>query len=266
MSWQERVARALGSPVRRVAAVQGGDLSQVFRVDLEDGRRTAVKLGPHVAAEARMLRAMARTGAAVPDVVWGDAGLLCLEWLHETRAGPDGWRALGETLRKLHAAHGTAYGWTEDHAFGPVAIDNRPTGTWPAFWAERRLLPLADRLPGDLARRVSRLARDLPDRLPEAPAPALLHGDLWTGNALFSGPRAFLIDPACYHGHAEVDLAMLTLFGRPDGAFWSARGVPDSGWSSRRPIYQLWPALVHHALFGAGYRGMVAGLLDQAGV
>ena len=42
---------------------------------------------------------------------------------------------------------------------------------------------------------------------------ALLHGDLWTGNILVrDGRLVALIDPACYYGHAEVDLAMLCLF------------------------------------------------------
>ena len=123
----------------------------------------------------------------------------------------------------------------------------------------------ATRLPVDLVRRVERLAADLPERLPARPIPALLHGDLWTGNVLVDGPRvAALIDPACYRGHAEVDLAMPTLFGASGAAFWDAYPVAP-GWAERRPIYRLWPAIVHLLLFGEGYRSLVGRSLREAG-
>jgi fructosamine-3-kinase len=61
----------------------------------------------------------------------------------------------------------------------------------------------------------------------------LLHGDLWTGNLLVKdGKLAALIDPACYHGDPEVDLAMLCLFGSPDEAFWQAYGPLPPGWKT----------------------------------
>jgi len=78
------------------------------------------------------------------------------------------------------------------------------------------------------------------------------------------GRVAGLIDPACYWGHAEADLAMLTLFGRPGPAFWDAYGPTEPGLEARRPIYQMWPALVHLRLFGGTYRGLVERLLEEA--
>ncbi len=262
---QARVAQALGSEVRSTQTLQGGDLSDVFRVDLSDGRSILVKSGPLVGREARMLLAIRDTGAQVPAILWSGDQLLCLEWLQETRAARAGWQALGKTLHVLHAAAGSDYGWDEDYAFGLLKIDNRACADWPAFWAERRLLPFVTDLAPPLANRVETLAMDVQNRLPKTPTPALLHGDLWTGNTLFSGPHAWLIDPASYHGDAEVDLAMLELFGRPDVAFWEGYGKTMPGREARRPIYQLWPALVHLSLFGPPYRAMVERLLDQAG-
>ena len=91
---------------------------------------------------------------------------------------------------------------------------------------------------------------------------AVLHGDLWSGNVVAcDGRLRGLIDPACYHGHAEVDLAMLCLFSRPDTTFWDAYGTLEPGIEDRRALYQLWPALVHLRLFGSGYRGLVERLL-----
>ncbi|WP_284245528.1 fructosamine kinase family protein, partial [Methylobacterium haplocladii] len=173
---------------------------------------------------------------------------------------------LGRAVARLHAATGERYGWAQDFAFGRVAIKNGWSADWPAFWAERRLLCHVPHCDPALGRCVESLAASLSRRLPARPRPALLHGDLWGGNVLCHGARVSgLIDPACYYGHAEVDLATLALFGRPGPAFREAYGPAEPGFSERVPLYQLWPALVHLRLFGAGYRGMVAGLLDAVG-
>lgn len=246
--------------------LHGGDLSEVMRIDLSDGSALAVKRGPRVATEAAMLHAMASAGAPVPQVLHLAGDVMCLEWLDETAPSATGWRALGAGLRALHAVHGPGYGWPEDYAFGKVRIPNATADTWPRFWAERRLLPFLPALPPAMARRIEALARALPERLPATPPPALLHGDLWTGNAVFSGDRAFMIDPASYFGDAEVDLAMLDLFGAPAPEFREAYGPQAPGREARRPIYQLFPALVHYRLFGAAYQGLVARLIAAAGV
>ena len=254
-----------GAEVTSAQPLHGGDLSEVLKVTLSDGRVMAVKRGARVDTEARMLAAMATAGAPVPGVLHQAGDLLCLDWREEAPPSPRSWEALGAGLVALHEHCGTGFGWPEDYAFGPLPIENGAAQGWPAFWAERRLLPFLPHLPSDLAHRVETLANALPERLPEAPPPALLHGDLWTGNALFGHDTAWMIDPACYHGDGEVDLAMLELFGAPPEAFWSGYGGTEPGRAERRPIYQLFPALTHLRLFGANYRGMVSGLLDASG-
>lgn len=256
---------ALGTEVAGVSALHGGDLSKVVRVTLVDGTRVVAKTGPLVMVEARMLQAIAAAGAPVPRVLAVTGQVMLLEHLDETPASAQGWRALGTALATLHAVRGPRYGWDEDYAFGPAALPNGWLDDWPRFWAERRLLAWPTELPKDIAARVERLAARVPELLPRAPAPALLHGDLWSGNVLFTTGGAALIDPACYHGHAEVDLAMLHLFGRPGPDLAAAYGPLDPGWRERRALYQLWPALVHLRLFGSGYRGMVEGCLRAVG-
>jgi len=263
---REAAADAFGAPPSTTRPMHGGSLSQVLMLEWRDGRRVVAKCGPLVAEEGRMLRAMRAAGAPAPEVLGCVGDVLFLDPLEEAPPTRRAWRALGEGLRRLHGAVGESFGWDEHYAFGPVAIPNAPETDWPAFWAERRLLPTAAGIPAPLLRRVEALASRLPDLLPQHPRPSLLHGDLWTGNALFGpGGAAHLIDPACYHGHAEVDLAMLHLFGQPDPAFAEGYGTTEPDIDARRPIYQLWPALVHLRLFGDGYRGLVERCLSAAG-
>ena len=256
----------IGVEVAEVHPLQGGDLSKVSRVVLQDGREVVAKSGPLVVREARMLAALERAGARVPRVLAvGGRGML-LEKLDKTASTNAGWADLGARLRRVHKARSTTYGWDEAYAFGKLAIDNTPLADWPQFWAERRLLSLQAELPAGMRPRLEALARRLPDILPARPRPALLHGDLWLGNILFSAGKAWLIDPACYYGHSEVDLAMLTLFGDLPATFWKRYKYLSPGWRERRAVYQLWPALVHLVLFGGDYRDLVEARLAALGV
>jgi len=253
-------------PVERVESLHGGDLSEVVRLTFKDGSQAVAKGGPAPQVEAAMLRAIRAAGAPAPKVLAADDSILVMEALPERCGlGGEAWAQLGLATRRLHDAHSDGYGWDSDYAFGAVAIPNTPLDDWPAFWAERRLLAEAARLPADITARLERLSARLPELLPQNPPASLLHGDLWTGNVLVGADAVWLIDPACYYGHGEVDLAMLCLFGSPSEAFWEQYGAPVPGWPQRRAIYQLWPAIVHMRLFGSGYRGMVESRLDALG-
>ncbi len=225
------------------------------------------KGGPHAGAEAAMLRALAEAGVPVPTVEAEYADILLIEFVENDGAmTPRAWRDVGAQLRAMHAVRGEQFGWSSDYAFGSVLIDNRQRGDWPAFWGEQRLVSAAGLLDRPWRERVERLAGRIHDFLPAGPPAALLHGDLWAGNILvLDGALAALIDPACYYGDPEVDLAMLCLFGAPDAAFWHAYGPLEPGWEARRPIYQLFPALVHMRLFGASYAPLVDRLLKEVG-
>ena len=261
-------ARLLRAALADWRAVSGGDLSVVVWLRLASGGTAIAKAGPDPRAEAAMLAAIRAAGVPAPQVLAVSGRVLVLEELPD-RGGLDdaGWQELGAALRRLHGAEGERYGWPADYAFGTVAIRNAPGEDWPAFWAERRLLSELGSMPAGFARRLAALARDLPNRLPARPAPSLLHGDLWAGNLLAADGRLTgLIDPACYYGHGEVDLAMLHLFGSPAAGFAEGYGPLPPGAAERRAIYQLWPAIVHLRLFGAGYAGMLDRLLARVGV
>jgi fructosamine-3-kinase len=263
----EAGAALLGGVLRDAKPVHGGCLSEIVLIALADGREAIVKSAAAARAEAAMLKAIAASGAPAPKVFAVSDGLLVMEAMRADGGLSAAWASLGAELATLHAARGRACGWAEDYAFGAVAIPNGFMASWPAFFAERRLLPSCAHVAPAIARRIEALAADLGNRLPQMPAPSLLHGDLWGGNILVSGGRvAALIDPACYYGHGEVDIAMLNMFDSPSPAFYEAYGGLAPGHAERLVIYQLWPALVHLRLFGAGYRGLVERLLSRAGV
>ena len=218
-------------------------------------------------AEADGLRALAATATIrVPEPVATGAdeaaAFLVLERLDLGGRGDEA--RLGEQLAALHHHTGPTHGWHRHNFIGTTPQPNPPAADWPAFFRDHRL----GHLLGLLAARGAPLpgAADLLERVPAllagaAAAPALLHGDLWGGNAGFLGDGTPVVfDPAVYRGHREADLAMTTLFGGFGPRFYQAYRAafpPDPGADSRRDLYNLSHILNHALLFGGGY-------LDQA--
>lgn len=258
----DRAAALAGADPATARRLAGGDLNEVIVLATVDGGQCVAKAGPDVTAEAAMLRAMGEAGMPVPRVIAAEQGVLLLS--HVENDGAPGWRDLGTKLARMHGVRGEFYGWDRDYRFGDVVLANARTDDWRQFWWRQRLVETARPLGGDWLRRIEALGPVFDDILPAGPAVSLLHGDLWSGNILWrNGRLAALIDPACYYGHAEVDLAMLHLFGTPGQAFYETYGALEPGWEERRAAYQLFPALVHLRLFGSGYAGMVDRLLTQ---
>ena len=277
------VEDAVGSMLRS-ASVGGGDVSSAARVEGERGS-VFVKWGAtghSYAAEAEGLGALA--GAAGPGVAvpaplavvapaGGAPGGLVLPWIERGRPGPEDWRRFGAALAELHRAPAPgdgAYGWETDNWIGSKPQRNGWNPSWPAFFGERRLRAQARLVAARGAwnvrwdRPLDRLIARLPEILPDTPAPSLLHGDLWSGNALATvGGRFALIDPAVSVGHREADLAMTELFGGFAPAFYDGYGEAwplDAGYPARREVYTLFH-LINHLTHGPSYRRPVEAAL-----
>ena len=267
--FSERVAAVLGVAPSNVAPLVPDSLSEVLLVTWPDGRRSVAKHSSAAGVEASMLRALLAADAPAPAVEAEHQAqnVLVLEYVaNDGLFDASAWASLGTRLRFLHTPSAEDYGWPDDFAIGCVDLGNGRTRDWPAFWAEGRLVATARGLDRPWRERVDRVAARIRDWLPAAPPAALLHGDLWTGNMLVHGGRLVgLVDPACCFGDAEADLAMLALFSSPPEQFGEAYGALHPGWRERRPVYQLFPALLHARLWGERRFSMVDRVLGEIG-
>ncbi|RJL25236.1 fructosamine kinase [Bailinhaonella thermotolerans] len=261
--------------MREVRALGAQHAWALERALLADGRTVFVKqasrpLGDVFASEAAGLRWLGEAGPAA-EVVAVSPDLLVLAWVDEERPGAEAAEAFGRALAVMHRAGAGAFGAPWPGFIADLPMDNSPEGSWPEWYWSRRLEPYLRRAAdaGSLGRADVALLERVRDRLPElagpAEPPSRIHGDCWSGNVLWSGGSAVLIDPAAHGGHRETDLAMLALFGAPHqdriiGAYREEWPLA-AGWRERVPLHQLNPLLVHVCLFGASYRD---GLLTAA--
>ena len=149
-----------------------------------------------------------------------------------------------------------------------------PTGEWNNvidYLADGRLRPMVNLgiSRGELTKSDLALTNEVIDALYDLlgktaeDKPARVHGDLWSGNVLWTKSEdgehteAVLIDPAAHGEHREEDLAMLHLFGISyfkqilDG-YQSVHPL-KAGFEQRMIIWQLYPIAGHCVFFGGGY-------------
>lgn len=256
----------------RVRTVGGGCISPAARVDA-GGRSVFVKSAASPAppdlfqAEAAGLALLRAAHAVhVPEVLSVSRDALVLEWLEPGVPTGDVWRTLGSQLAMLHRVTAATCGLDRDNYIGPLPQANGRLSEWTQFFRERRIMPQLERtlragaFDAHGRRQLDAFVDALPDLLRDIAdeGASLLHGDLWSGNALplAAGDMA-LVDPACYYGHREVDLAMAELFGGFPTAFFDAY---EESWptrvpwrAQRRSAYRVYYLLVHVNLFGSGY-------------
>jgi fructosamine-3-kinase len=247
----------------------GGCIHRCYRAE-RDGRavflkRNEARFADAFAAEADGLTALCAAGCAAPEPIAhgivGASAYLVLEFL-ELRASGD-FAALGTMLAAMHRRQAERFGWPRDNYIGSTPQANGACRSWMEFWRQRRMEP-------QLALAAQNGYRiDAPPvwRLLEghAPAPSLLHGDLWSGNAGFLPDGApVLFDPAVYYGDREADLAMTELFGGFPAQFYAAYNAawpPAPGYERRKHLYNLYHLLNHLNLFGGGYLAQVRSVL-----
>lgn len=264
--------RSQGINIYRLTPVAGGDINTAFRADVGNTflflkLNDAVRFPGMFAREREGLEALFANGSCkIPAVVsCGSDDVhqwLLLDWLEQAPAHAGSMYAFGQELAHMHQREQPWFGWHNDNYIGSLVQVNTKSTSWPVFFVECRIRPMLEKLHG--AGRIS--SNEMEQAMQNAaimaavfPAepPALLHGDLWSGNFMITkGGKAAIFDPAVYYGHREMDIGMSLLFGGFDQSFYKGYQSVyplQPGWKNRISSALLYPLLVHAVLFGSHY-------------
>ncbi len=170
--------------------------------------------------------------------------------------------SLGRGLAVLHQKSANKFGFHHDNYCGSTRQPNEWTNDWVRFFGEKRILYLVNEikktrsLSSDEIDTYNQLVESLPELIGLEHTPSLIHGDLWSGNYMYTSSGPAIIDPATYYADREMEFSIMTMFGGFSERTWSAyqEVYPlEYGWQERVQLYQVYHILNHYYLFGGGY-------------
>jgi protein-ribulosamine 3-kinase len=279
-SFQTFVSQLLNISIKVIQPVGGGCISQTYKIDTSAGRffckiNSATKFPQLLEKEKNGLHLLkTQNTIRVPTVITSAVNdgqqLLVLEWIEEGGRSIQFWKNFGEQLAALHHITTDQFGLEENNYMGSVSQQNSWQGNWNSFFITQRLQPLVQLCQHYLDAKALNQFEVLYRRLPEIfndEKPSLLHGDLWSGNFMCDNNSfPVLIDPAVYFGHRSVDLAMATLFGGFDPAFFQSYHYHfplPSNHQEQWKVCNLYPLLIHLHLFGKSYLRQILYTLEE---
>ncbi len=187
---------------------------------------------------------------------------LLTEWIEKGSQSTYFWENFGRNLAIQHRETSDQFGLDHDNFIGSLPQPNNYHSSWHSFFINERLIPQLNLalskslIDTSIRTKFDLLFNELEELIPKEP-PALLHGDLWSGNFMTNSEgEAVIFDPAVYYGHRETELAFTQLFGGFSPQFYHYYDemyplTPE--FDERVDIHNLYPLLVHVNLFGRSY-------------
>ena len=264
--------------IKSIRALSGGDINEVYFLE-DQNKKYVVKINKaHLfpgmfKKEVSGLNALRKTGAIdVPEVLgYGDFETntyLILDYRESGKASHKFWELFGQAMAALHHTTHETFGFKEDNYLGSLPQYNDNFETSSQFYIHQRLMPqfkmASDK--GYVFKNLDSFYQRVKELIPNEP-PALIHGDLWSGNYLVNSQnKPCLIDPAVAYASREMDLAIMKLFGGFDDRLFSAYDEafqlkPD--WEKRIKLWQLYYILAHLNLFGGHYYTQAKEIMSQ---
>ena len=267
-----------GFETRQSSSLTGGSINQVYLLDTNAGKKVlklnkAAKFPGMFEAEKDGLETLKSSGTIdIPHTYScgkiGSMAYLLLEYKPEGKKRPDFWKLFAEDLALLHRTSAPEFGFHSSNYIGSLPQYNGSSSSAADFYISQRLEPQIKMASeqGFSFNGLDRIYKNISSEIPEEP-PALIHGDLWSGNYLVNEDGLVcLIDPAVCYGPREMDLAMMKLFGGyPEKAFerYNDSFPTQPGFTTRIPLWQLYYLLVHLNIFGSSYLSGVEGIFRK---
>lgn len=277
---KEQLSITLNKEVQSIDFFTGGQIGDIYKVHTVDESYILKTSQPSdkLIIEANMLGDINKYKIAVPKVYDVTETHLLLEYIKETKqANCTQEIEAAKILTALHSVTNESrmYGYYYDTSIASFSQKNEQTQyNWTLFLGQMRIMPMAKicydkgAISKQILERLEGLCRELYKRIDMSMiTPSLLHGDLWSGNILFNMNGAVLIDPAIYFGDREMELAFILMFNTFGETFFDSytemHPLSEDFYNTKVPLYQIYPILVHVALYSGSYVGQLEQILKR---
>lgn len=279
-SLQKELSGRIQSDILSIEHFTKGQIGEIYKVKTSKDVYILKTSTPSdkLQIEANMIEDIHQYNIPAPKVFAVSENYLLMDYIEESKLTEHSREiAAAKVLSELHniTNESRMYGYYYDTTLGPFTQKNEQTQyNWTLFLGQMRILPMAKicydkgKISKTMLLQIEVLCRDLYKRIDMTTInPALLHGDLWSGNILFNHNGATLIDPAIYYGDREMELAFIMMFNTFGEMFFSnyteIHPLSNDFYEVKVPLYQLYPTLVHVALYGSAYLKSLETLLKR---
>ena len=257
---------------KSIEQVHGGDIHSAWRIEFSNKKlflKRNIRNKKFLEFEKYCLQNLRKyinqENLVIPEVIAykniKNIEILLIEWIdmHNFDQKKLG-KGLGELHLKSAESNPKMFGFPVEGFIGTTDQKKGFEDNWIDCFLNLRIIPqllsLKSRiLDKEIINKVKEKIKS--ELLNHKPINALVHGDLWSGNAgMDKNGKGVIFDPASWWADNEVDIAMTKLFGGFRKEFYEEyhRIFPiKNGFEKRIIIYNFYHILNHANMFGGGY-------------
>ncbi len=261
---------------KSIEQVHGGDIHNAWRIEFSNKKlflKRNIRNKKFLEFEKYCLQNLRKyinqENLVIPEVIAykniKNIEILLIEWIdmHNYDQKKLG-KGLGELHLKSAESNPKMFGFPVEGFIGTTDQKKGLEDNWIDCFLNLRIIPqllsLKSRiLDKEIINKVKEKIKS--ELLNHKPINALVHGDLWSGNAgMDKNGKGVIFDPASWWADNEVDIAMTKLFGGFRKEFYEEyhRIFPiKNGFEKRIIIYNFYHILNHANMFGGGYLNQV---------
>ena len=257
---------------KSIEQVHGGDIHNAWRIEFSNKKlflKRNIRNKKFLEFEKYCLQNLRKyinqENLVIPEVIAykniKNIEILLIEWIdmHNFDQKKLG-KGLGELHLKSAESNPKMFGFPVEGFIGTTDQKKGLEDNWIDCFLKLRIIPQllilkSTTLDKEIINKVKEKIKS--ELLNHKPINALVHGDLWSGNAgMDKNGKGVIFDPASWWADNEVDIAMTKLFGGFRKEFYEEyhRIFPiKNGFEKRIIIYNFYHILNHANMFGGGY-------------
>ena len=261
---------------KSIEQVHGGDIHNAWRIEFSNKKlflKRNIRNKKFLEFEKYCLQNLRKyinqENLVIPEVIAykniKNIEILLIEWIdmHNFDQKKLG-KGLGELHLKSAESNPKKFGFPVEGFIGTTDQKKGLEDNWIDCFLNLRIIPQLLSLKSKILDKeiINKVKEKIKSELlNHKPKNALVHGDLWSGNAgMDKNGKGVIFDPASWWADNEVDIAMTKLFGGFRKEFYEEyhRIFPiKNGFEKRIIIYNFYHILNHANMFGGGYLNQV---------